>query len=63
MGLTPSVELILTMEPFFCFSAFISNLANVNNPKDLILKIVLPSFILSLILIFVCYKKANKSYY
>lgn len=38
----------------------LSNLANINNPKDLILKIVLPSFILSLVLIFVSYKKGEK---
>lgn len=38
----------------------ITNLGDIKSPKDLILKIVSPSFILSLALIFVCYKKGEK---
>jgi hypothetical protein len=38
----------------------LTNLRNINTPEELILKIVLPSFVLSLVLIFVSYKKGEK---
>ncbi len=38
----------------------LTNLRNINTPAELILEIVLPSFILSLVLIFISYKKGEK---